>query len=142
MKNYTLSLCIVLLAGCGSDDQGTPAALDDIVGVWDQSESYGQTFDEWYFVIRENGELVDYDYQGDSVDMGENCYESETVQLTDEGKGNFIIDDGYDEYSVRITISGNSMIMKGSSDEGSFTSKIPRSSRLESSFTPLCSEFY
>lgn len=54
---------------------GGPSNLASLVGLYDDSYDFGDgTVDVWYFEIRADGSLVDYDYQQDSFDQGDNCY--------------------------------------------------------------------
>ena len=135
---YLAFLTAVFLVGCGSDDEGSPATLSDIVGVWDESITEGQLVDEMYTVIAEDGTVTGYDYLGDSYDNEANCYDDYAAgKLTDLGSGNFEFENGASFY---ITINGNSMTTNGSHEGDSWTFTSERSDRLESSFTPLCNE--
>lgn len=74
-NHFTLiSLVILAMAGCGSggDDSGQEVtSLSQLAGVWDFSEG---TNDVWYIYFDQNGNVSDYDYQGDTFDMGADCY--------------------------------------------------------------------
>lgn len=132
----------VFLVGCGSGNEGTPASLSDIVGVWDDSEFEEQVLDEWYYVIQEDGQTYWYDYQGDSYNMGDNCYESlKSSRLVDLGNGEFNeVYSGDDPSTLNISISGNKMTVNGTDIDGRYRYTRERSSKLISDLTPLCSE--
>lgn len=73
-----------------ASDTGTSnVTLADIVGVWDSSIGS----DENYTAFRIDGTYVDYDYQGDAYDMGENCYDVYPGTIEDLGNGRFRLDD-------------------------------------------------
>lgn len=116
--------------GTGTVDTGTSdVTLDDIVGVWDSG--FGN--DELYTVIKSNGTYIDYDYLGDSVDMGENCYEKDEGTIQDYGNGQFLLD------NVRLgtfTVSGDDLVFQA--PEGPYT--LESTTLLESDFVPLCDE--
>jgi hypothetical protein len=65
------------LASCGGGDgDGSNASRDvtsisEMVGVWDFSEG---TNDVYYIYIDQSGNVSEYDYQGDTVDNGPDCY--------------------------------------------------------------------
>lgn len=140
MKKVLAFLSVLALVGCGSDsDSGRNAVLADLIGTWDASSTYGQEVDEIYTVIKEDGSFIDYDYDGDSYDQGDNCYyRYEAGVLTDQGNGDFLIEsNGEPDSVVKVKISGSRLTI--SSSFGSSTStKINRS---ESDFTPLCTQF-
>lgn len=78
-KSKTIALLVVvgfLTAAC--NDEGGSASVDglsSIVGIYDWSDTYdGGVVDEWYIGIDAEGNVSDYDYNGDSFDMGSNCY--------------------------------------------------------------------
>ena len=141
MKFLALIMTIFLV-GCGSGSEGTPASLNDIVGVWDDSEYEDQVLDEWYYVIQEDGQTFYYDYKGDSYNMSSNCYErSQSSRLVDLGNGEFNeVYSGDDPSTLNISISGNRMTVNGTDIDGRYRYSRERSSKLISDLTPLCSE--
>ena len=79
MLRISILLSALFLSACGgsgSSDSGTPAPgispakLAQVMGLYDTSTDD----DEAYLYIRGNGTVVAYDYQGDSVGSGLNCY--------------------------------------------------------------------
>ena len=141
---YLAVIFTLVLAGCGSgSDSGKNATLADIVGTWDASEEVGQEVDELYSIIKADGSITEYDYDGDSFDQGENCYyKYEYVTLVDQGEGDFSVEyNGTEVATVKINLSGNTMEVSGTDEEGSFTSSSVRSDLTEDDFTPLCNDF-
>jgi hypothetical protein len=65
------------LVSCGGGGDGTSDSSRDVTsisglaGVWDYSEG---TDDVYYIYIDQSGNLSEYDYQGDTVDNGADCY--------------------------------------------------------------------
>ena len=132
---YLALLIALFLVGCGSDDEGTPASLSDIIGVWDASTREGQLIGEVYTVIKSDGSYITYDYDGDSFDNGDNCFNIYDGTLIDLGSGNFEIENGPSYY---ITVKGNTMTTNTTIDNQKISITATRSNRLESSFTPSC----
>ncbi len=74
-KNYLPILMLGLIVGCsptGSDS--THVEMSDLVGLWDSSENIGSQKDVMYTRISSSGDIVEYDFDGDEVDKGLNCY--------------------------------------------------------------------
>ena len=95
---------------CGSsDDNGSDASLSDLLGVWDVSTTYPEGTDEWYIVIKPSGIIVNYDYMGDTIDNGPNCYEQFDYTLVDLGGGAFVLTDDFGgSDNINVTFSGDS----------------------------------
>lgn len=118
-----LGISSLLLAACndeGGDSNGgntTVTGLSSLVGVYDWSDSYDDgTVDEWYLGIDSQGYISDYDYFGDSYDMGGNCYyiDKNWEQLT-HVSGNV-----FDTlYNGEVTITKSSSMLTVTSNEDS-----------------------
>ena len=112
-----------------SSDTGTSnVTLADIVGVWDSSIGS----DENYTAFRSNGTYVDYDYQGDAFDMGENCYDVYPGTIEDLGNGRFRLDD-----SDRVgTFSFSGDDLRFQAPEGTYS--LSSTSLSETDLVPEC----
>lgn len=137
------SLFLVACGGGGSSDNGSnndQPSLSDISGIWDARETDGDEVDELYLVIKDYGEIITYDYDGDSYDQGSDCYYKYTDEtITDLGNGNFeIYEDYWGSYNVKLHISDNQLI--GDFSDG-YSFSMPKSSLKESDFVPLCNEY-
>lgn len=114
-KVVTIALAIsvsMLLTACNdeSEDSVKVTGLSSIVGVYDWSDTYDDgSVDEWYLAIDADGYISDYDYQGDSFDLGENCYyiDRNWDRLTHiEGNKFSVSEDGhYSNYVVDLEVS-------------------------------------
>ena len=141
----TVALSLTL-TGCGSSSSSDPAnsnnnsntatdaTLSKIAGVWDASTTIGQVTDEFYSVIRNNGTFTDYDYLGDSFDMGPNCYLVSNGTISDQGNGNFTVDGSSLSISINETVNPVTITVV----EGNQAITLTKLTRLESSFTPTC----
>ena len=82
------SLIVACDGGSSKNNSATDVELEDLVGVW-QSIKVGDEDNEIYSVIKEDGSFIDYDYQADSVDNGDNCYEKSEQTISFVSKGKF-----------------------------------------------------
>jgi len=140
---YLSVILVLVLTGCGSEsDSGRNATIEDLVGTWDTSEKIGQEIDELYYIIEGDGNVIDFDYDGDSYDKGSNCYyKYDGATLVDQGEGNFLVEVvNSEDYMAKISISGSTITVTTDEDGDSYTSKAVKIDRIESDFTPLCNE--
>ena len=75
-KIYFLLVVSILTIACsptGSD--ATRVELSDLVGMWNSSENHGANSDVIYTRITNDGGIIEYDFDGDEVDLGLNCYQ-------------------------------------------------------------------
>ncbi len=135
-----VSIFNIFLVACGgSNSSGSSSAtsLSDIVGVYDNALIENQAVDESYIVIKQDGQFIEYDYQGDSFDLGLNCYVIVDTMITDLGAGRFeLSDDTGFSLEVGITHTENSFTL--SFDNTSETLEMKRSILLENELTPQC----
>jgi len=75
-KNYLLISMLVLTVGCSSTgNDHMHVKMSDLVGLWDSSENSGSQKDLMYTRISSDGAIIEYDFDGDEVDQGLNCYQ-------------------------------------------------------------------
>lgn len=81
--NPTLSLLlsssfILVLSACGSDSSSSENDNDvvesEFVGLWDATNIIDDETDLIYLDLAADGTGTEYDYDGDSFDQGDNCY--------------------------------------------------------------------
>lgn len=84
-KKYILILLITALAGCSSGEQESvqdnQVRLHNLVGLWDSSEKNGAKTDVMYTRISSTGDIIEYDFDGDEVDKGLNCYHIDSGKI-------------------------------------------------------------
>ena len=73
--------------GFEDSTQNTDIDFSAVEGVYDASVSVDGAVDENYLVINSSGEISAYNYTGDNVDMGDNCYRS-----AEDGEINYHLD--------------------------------------------------
>lgn len=111
---------LALLAAPGCDSGGDDD--DGIRGTWEISGP-----DEWYATITSNT-ITSNDFQGDSVDEGDDCYARESFALESLGENQYRITAAGSSSTIEIRRSGENLIIDG--DTWSRSSK--------TSFTPVC----
>ncbi len=77
-KSYILVFLLTTMLGCSSSDnesvQKNQVTISHLVGLWNSSEKQGAKADIMYTRISSTGDIVEYDFDGDEVDQGLNCY--------------------------------------------------------------------
>jgi len=154
---YYLTLSILFITGCsdlgfgscgedncdGSDIIST-ISLDDFVGGWDGSRDVGSDgYDENYMVVKSSGKVIYYDYQSDSYNLGDDCYVTRTIKLTDTGVLNsfdYPVDGSTRTATVWVELSGIDLSFTFAASDPTTPGRFEYSPAPmdESDFTPLC----
>ena len=126
-----LSACIEL----PEEDDDETAEPGDIVGVWDYTtDEAGGTQDVYYMAVESDGDIIVYDYQGDSYDEGANCYFIYDTGFSQYVSGNrfewTIVQSSSNEVFT-VTVSGDNLTIAGGD-------VLTRTSLLASDFSPEC----
>jgi len=82
----------VILAACsppGSDP--TKVDLADLVGLWNSSEKMGPKTDVVYTRVSSDGAIIEYDFDGDDVDQGLNCYQIDSGHIRQLQGNRFLV---------------------------------------------------
>jgi hypothetical protein len=91
-KKFTGFLMPVFLMACTQSGHDIHAvALTDLVGLWNSSETQGSQQDIIYTRISSSGDIIEYDYDGDDVDQGLNCYQVDTGSIQWQEANRFLI---------------------------------------------------
>ena len=53
----------------------TDVKIFNLVGLWNSSEKGGSKVDVMYTRISSNGDIIEYDFDGDEIDQGLQCYQ-------------------------------------------------------------------
>lgn len=89
---HLILLLLMSITACtptGSDP--TQVDMSDLVGLWDSSENKGNKRDVIYTRIGSDGAIIEYDYDGDEVDKGLNCYQIDTGSLQNIKDNHFLV---------------------------------------------------
>ena len=105
----------------GPEDQapiGTGQDTAAIAGLWDYTREVPEGTDIAYFEISGTGTVTEYDYQGDDVGSGADCYVTFTASIASNGGDRYDIQDasalpGADSVDdVRISVEGGSIVFR------------------------------
>lgn len=89
---YDLTACAVpVCCGPEKDVFDKDRVVDSYVGLWNSSTTNTQGEDIIYTRISRNGDIIEYDFDGDDIDKGLDCYTVETGSLLHRGASNFVI---------------------------------------------------
>lgn len=139
------TLFSMLLSACGSDDESSKSnisspSLSEVSGVWDLTSGSEDDLDIRYLVIKDHGEFIFY-----SLEMGEHeqdgeCYRKHIESITDLGDGVFEVseEEGTEYVMYNMSIVNSQITIEGST----YTWTFPKSTYLESDFTPFCNSLY
>ena len=92
IKVYMFALVLISISACtqtGNDH--TQVKMSDLVGLWDSSEKQGVNTDVIYTRISSDGSIVEYDFDGDDVDKGLNCYQINSGSVKNISANYFLI---------------------------------------------------
>jgi hypothetical protein len=77
-KGSILALLLTTMLGCSSNEnettKSTQVTISNLVGLWNSSEKQGAKTVVMYTRISSTGDIIEYDFDGDEVDKGLNCY--------------------------------------------------------------------
>lgn len=90
VKTLFFIFMITQMTACtpGGNDP-TQVVLSDLVGLWNSSEKSGAKTDLIYTRVSSGGAIIEYDFDGDEVDGGLNCYQIDTGSLTNISENRF-----------------------------------------------------
>lgn len=130
-KNLTLTAVLAIaisLAAC-SPSSPTEVTLSEISGLWNSSEKTAAGEDIIYTRIASNGDIIEYDYDGDEADKGLDCYQVNTGTARPLGNNRFLVDaDMYKdvdfEVELEILDAGNALKIYFMDDSDTLRSQI------------------
>lgn len=138
----------VLLTGCieieenGDEDGNAENIPTSITGVWNMTTDEGsEGIDEYYLVIRSNGDILYYDYMGDTYDQGDNCYRIYSGSERIEWRSGINYIWHYTESNNTESLPTSLEIVNSQLIETTdlWTLEYPATSLLESDLSPECS---
>jgi hypothetical protein len=146
IKIILLATLISIITACSSEDEegfknlpGELAEPADIIGVWDGSSGDENGYDEFYTVVRDNGTFTDFDYQGDTQDNGNDCYERADGSYRYEGDGIYVFNFNGDSKDYRVKITKEQSLLYLAYSDGEDESWFNLTGQFtEADATPLC----
>ena len=119
MKNiiYGLSsfLIMISISACSpTGSNSTQVEMSDLVGLWNSSENGASQKDVMYTRISSDGAIIEYDFDGDEVDQGLNCYQIDSGSVKHIEKNRFLIstdmhDNKQFEVELELLDAGNAL---------------------------------
>ena len=92
LPGYLIFLIVILLSACSpTGSNSTQVEMSDLVGLWNSSENSGSQKDLMYTRISSNGDIIEYDFDGDEVDQGLNCYQIDSGSVEHVEDNRFLI---------------------------------------------------
>jgi len=65
--------------------------MSDLIGLWNSSENVGAKTDVIYTRITSDGSIIEYDFDGDEVDNGLQCYQIDSGLVEKIGANRFLV---------------------------------------------------
>jgi len=86
-----ISVSMMVTACAPSGQDVTQVEMKDLVGLWNSSETVGMKPDKMYTRISSSGSIIEYDYDGDAVDQGLDCYQVNTGTLKQVDGNHYLV---------------------------------------------------
>lgn len=152
MRILSAFLACFFITACGGSDsdvsnnvtsgqsRSSEISLEEFIGTYKLIFEDAPN-DEYFVVVRDDGEYIEYDFDGDSFDMGENCYFRFPYDITEIGSNSFEIVDEFDSFKFRldrIRNGFNATLFEANGESDNFEVIFENSTLLESDFTPEC----
>ncbi len=85
-------LIMIAISACSpTGSNSRQVEMSDLVGLWNSSENSGSQKDVMYTRISSNGDIIEYDFDGDEVDQGLNCYQIDSGSVEHIEDNRFLI---------------------------------------------------
>ncbi len=105
VRYYVLLTLLLLTASCVSNDNEARVSLDDLVGLWNSSENVAGQSDVIYTRVTSDAAIIEYDFDGDDVDRGLNCYQIVTGSLKALKNNRFLVNvDMYENKQFEVEL--------------------------------------
>ena len=92
LPGYLMFLIMIAISACSpTGSNSTQVEMSDLVGLWNSSENSGSRKDVMYTRITSNGDIIEYDFDGDEVDQGLNCYQIDSGSVKHIADNRFLI---------------------------------------------------
>ena len=92
LRGYLVFLIILYAGACSpTGNNSTQVEMSDLVGLWNSSEKKGAKTDLIYTRITSDGSIIEYDFDGDEVDRGLECYQVDSGSVKSLGKNHFLV---------------------------------------------------
>jgi hypothetical protein len=92
LRYYLVFLTMISISACSpTGSNSTQVEMSDLIGLWNSSENKGAKTDVIYTRVSSDGSIIEYDFDGDEVDNGLNCYQIVTGSVKNIGANHFMV---------------------------------------------------
>jgi hypothetical protein len=92
LRYYLVILIMISISACSpTGSNSTQVEMSDLVGLWNSSENKGAKTDIIYTRVSSDGSIIEYDFDGDEVDNGLNCYQIVSGSMKNIGANYFVV---------------------------------------------------
>ncbi len=92
LRCYLVFLIMISISACSpTGSNSTQVEMSDLIGLWNSSENKGAKTDVIYTRVSSDGSIIEYDFDGDEVDNGLNCYQIVTGSVKNIGANHFMV---------------------------------------------------
>lgn len=91
IRYFILLVLLSLTISCTSNDNDANVSLEDLVGLWNSSENVNGKSDVIYTRVSSDATIIEYDFDGDDVDQGLDCYQIVTGSLKALSGNRFLV---------------------------------------------------
>lgn len=131
--SITIALSFFLFACGGSNDDDES---NSIAGLWDTSHIDSGGTDVIYLHISNSGTFTSYDYQGDSADDSDDCYEVDILDALKLTEDTYRFTSDTDEYDIQLVRDGDNLV--ATSEDGGIENLAQVTNRSISDLQPIC----
>ncbi len=92
LRYYLVFLTMISISACSpTGSNSTQVEMSDLIGLWNSSENKGAKIDVIYTRVSSDGSIIEYDFDGDEVDNGLNCYQIVSGSVKNIGANHFMV---------------------------------------------------
>ena len=92
LRCYLVFLMMISISACSpTGSNPTQVEMSDLIGLWNSSERKGAKTDVIYTRVSSDGSIIEYDFDGDEVDNGLNCYQIVSGSVKNIGANHFLV---------------------------------------------------
>ncbi len=92
IKFYAIVLILIPIYACTPAGNNSSAVeIVDLVGLWNSSEKDGAKTDVIYTRVTSDGSIIEYDFDGDEVDNGLECYQIDSGTVKSIANNHFMV---------------------------------------------------
>ncbi len=92
LRCYLVLLIMIPISACSpTGSNSTQVEMSDLIGLWNSSENNGAKTDVIYTRVTSGGSIIEYDFDGDEVDNGLQCYQIDSGSVKKIGANRFLV---------------------------------------------------